>query len=85
MIRKDLKTIELDESKWYEEATASRGEWRATCRLGLESSIEERAADQLSVGTCEVTCDVCFRKFRRENDKKRHKYRGEREKPVREQ
>ena len=85
VIRKDLKTIELDESKWYEEATASRAGWRATCRLGLGSSIEERAADQLSVGTCEVTYDVCSRKFRRESDKKRPKCRSQREKPVREQ
>ena len=54
-------------------------------QLGLKSSIEERAANQLSVGTCEVTCDVCSRKFRRESDKKRHKCRSEREKPVCEQ
>ena len=67
------------------EAIASRAGWRAMCRLGLESSVEERAADQLSVGTCEVTCGMCFRKFRRESDKKWHKCRSEREKPVREQ
>ena len=46
----DPEGFELDESKWYEEASASRATWRAMCRLGLESSTEERAADQLSVG-----------------------------------
>ena len=30
----------------------------------------------------DVVCEVCSRSFRREGDKKRHKYVAEREKPV---
>lgn len=30
VIRKDLKAISVSQDKWYEEASASRPEWRAT-------------------------------------------------------
>ena len=74
MIRRNLK--KLEESERYEKATASGVAWRATCRLGLQSSVEERTADQLSVETFHVTCNVCSRKFGWESDKKQHKRRS---------
>jgi hypothetical protein len=36
LIRSDLKEIKVEESEWYDEATASRCEWRSTCRQRVE-------------------------------------------------
>ena len=82
VIRRGLKDIEMDESKWYEDATTSRAGWKAAYRLGLENSDNRIVTEHLLVVACEVVCEVCSRKFRRESDKKRHKYTSEREKPV---
>ena len=38
VIRRDLKDIEMNKSKWYEEATTSRAGWKAVYRLGLKNS-----------------------------------------------
>ena len=86
VIRKDLKDIEVDEDEWYEEAVRSRPGWRAMCRLGMENRAEVQAATQASgVVDRDVVWEECGRTFRRESDKKRHKCRSEREKPVWEQ
>ena len=85
VIRRDLKNIEMSESKWYEAATTSRAGWKAAYRLGLKNSNDRTATKHLLVAAYEVVCEVCSRKFRRESDKKRHKCTIEREKPVCEQ
>ena len=85
VIRRDLRDIEIDKSKWYDEATTSRAGWKAAYRLGLEISDNRTATEHLLVAACEVVREVYSRKFRRENDKKRHKCTSEREKPVCEQ
>ena len=36
LIRRDLKTIEVEEELWYSEATTSRAGWRATYQLAME-------------------------------------------------
>ena len=68
VICKDLKDISIAESKWYEEARRSRAGWRATYQDGLANHSGSRA-----VGATMAVCDVCFRTFRRESDRKRHK------------
>ena len=85
VIRRDLKDIEMDESKWYEEATTSRAGWKAAYRLGLKNNYDRRSTEHPVVAACEVVSEVCSRKFRRESVKKRHKCTSEREKPVCEQ
>ena len=82
MIRRDLKDIEMDKRKWYEEATTSRAGWKAAYRLGLENNDNRTATECLLMAACEVVCEVCSRKFRRQCDKKRHKCTSEREEPV---
>ncbi len=84
MIRKDLKDTEVKEDERYEEATRSRANWRATCRLGMERHAEDQVG-QSSAAATEVECEVCSTKFRRESDKERHKCLSERNKPVSEQ
>ena len=79
MTRRDLRDFEMDESKWYEEATTSRAGWK------VENSNNRTATEHLPVATCEVVCEVYFRKFRRESDKKIHKCTIEMEKAVYEQ
>ena len=71
MIRIDLKDIEMDESKCYEEATTSRAGWKAVYRLGLMNSDDRTATEHLLVAVYEVMCEMCSRKFRRECDKRR--------------
>ena len=53
MIRRDLKDIEMDKSKWHEEATTRAG-WKAAYRLGLENSDNRTATEYLLVAACEV-------------------------------
>ena len=36
LIRRDLKTIKVEEELWYSEATTSRAGWRATYQLAME-------------------------------------------------
>ena len=43
VIRRDLKDIEMDESKWNKEATTSRAGWKAAYRLGLKNSDDRTA------------------------------------------
>ncbi len=64
VVTKDLKATDLGEDEWYEEACRSRPGWRATCRLGLESSSAEVQATAQALAK-EVLCDVCSRSFRR--------------------
>ena len=60
VIKKDLAEIDVDEKEWYKEACRSREEWRAMCRLGLESHAEEQAKTQAcEQATRGVMCDVC--------------------------
>ena len=83
---RNLKSVEVGEDEWYEEATRSRTGWRALYRVGLERYREMRGAQaQASVVVRDVVCQVCSRSFRRESDKKRHKCVAERQKPVCEQ
>ena len=79
-IRKDLKVIEMNESRWYTEATGSREGWRAMCSLGVGRITEAQTLQRDN--TQEVECNVSFRKFRRESDMKRHKCLDERNKPL---
>ena len=83
VIRKDLKDIEMNENTWYTEATESREGWKAKCSLGIGRNTEAQTSQRGN--TQEVECDVCFRKFRRESDMKRHKCLDERSKPLHEQ
>ncbi len=56
------------------------------CRLGTEEVTETRQSQkQKATATNNVGCKVCGRKFRREGDRKRHKYVDERQKPVSQQ
>ena len=52
--------------------------WRAMCRLGMEEMMETQRMKRHAAVAKEVMCD-------REGDRKRHKCREERRKPVREQ
>ena len=52
---------------------------KAAYRLGLENSDNRTATEYPLVAACEVVCEVCSRKVRRESDQKRHKCRSERE------
>ena len=83
VIRRDIKDIGMNESKWYTEATGSREGWRAMCSLGIGRNTEAQTLQRDNAQ--EVECDVCFRKFRRESDMKRHKCLDERSKPLCEQ
>ena len=47
---------------------------------GLANHSESRA-----VGPAMAVCEVCFRTFMRESDRKRHKCVAERQKPISEQ
>ena len=86
VIRRDLKNIKVAEDVWYGEAVRSRAGWRAMCRLGIDNLAETRSQSfQREAVSREVECEVCFRKFRRESDKKRHKCLSERNKPVNQQ
>ena len=84
-IRMDLKAVDVPESEWYDEATLSRGGWRATYRDGLQTHQDSQPRRQDGEPTREVRCHTCARSFRRESDKKRHKCVTERSKPVQEQ
>ena len=83
MVKKDLQQIKVKEEEWYDEAVLSREGWRATCRLQLATQQEARPTTRPTEQA--VTCDVCCRSFRRESDRKRHKCRDERQKPISEQ
>ena len=86
VVRKVLKSVEVGEDEWYEEATRSITGWRVLYRVGLESCWEMRRAQaQASVVVRDVVCMVCSRSFRRESDKKRHKCVAERQRAVCEQ
>ena len=50
-------------------------------RLGVESFREEKS-QQVAVAVRKVVCGMCSRSFRRESDRKRHKYVDERRKLV---
>ena len=87
-IRKDLKSIGVNEDEWYEDATLSRAGWRSIYRSAMEEEAvsqqqSQRTSSRNSVG--QVVCESCRRNFRRESDKARHKCLSEREKPVCEQ
>ena len=75
VIRADLRTAKVSEDNWYQLATTSRQEWRALYREALDVM---RASDQqgetLQATPTQVECQECGRTFRREGDKKRHKY-----------
>ena len=81
MSRKDLKDIKMNEKKWYEEATRSRAGWRAAFKQEMGRQVEAQNAQSLAAAR-EIKCEVCSRKFRRENNRKRHKYLKERSLPV---
>ena len=66
---KDLRDIEVDESVWYGEARRSRAGWGAMYCTGLEDCRDIQRA-QASEVVREVVCEMCFRSFRRESDKK---------------
>ena len=66
----------------YEETTTSIAGWKDAYSLGLKNSDDRTATEHLPVETYEVMCEVCSRKFRRENDKNRHMRTSEREKLV---
>ena len=80
-MRKDLKSVEVGEDEWYEEAMRSRTGWRALYLVEMWGG--EESTD--SVVVRDVVCQVCSRSFRRESDKKRHKCVAERQRPVCEQ
>ena len=46
MIRRDWRDIEMEESKWYEEATTSRAGWKAVYKLKLDNS-DNRTAKEI--------------------------------------
>ena len=56
VIRRDLKDIEMDESKWYEEDITSRAGWKAVYRMGLKKSDDITATQHLLVVAHEVMC-----------------------------
>lgn len=86
VIRQDLKVIEVEEDKWYDEAiTSSRAKWRTLYRSGLEAHEDRQGMVTTDTPIERVECEDCHRSFRRESDKKRHKCTNERRKPVCEQ
>ena len=79
VVMKDLKEVKIGEEEWYDEARKSRAGWRTMCRLGIEEITEtQQSKKQTEAAVRDVECDVCGRMFRRESDKKRHKYLDER-------
>ena len=86
VIRKDLKDAGIPEDKWYEKASASRGEWRRLCRKAAEEIQQQNQPEPLSDQVPnQFLCPTCLRSFRRESDMKRHKCLDERRKPISEQ
>ena len=85
VIRKDLKDISIAESKWYEEARRSRLDGGQCTRMVWLANHSESRAVGATMAVCEVVCEVCFRTFRRESDRKRHKCVTERQKLISEQ
>ena len=76
IIRKDLKTINATEDKWYEDATLSRAGWRATDKAAIEEeTIRQYQSHRTTTQNCmtQVECEICRYSFRRESDKARHK------------
>ena len=68
------------------EANKSREVWRALYKLGVEDHVKSQCTDRQSTqANYGVFCDICKRSFRREGDKKRHKYTAERKKTIAEQ
>ena len=84
VIKADLQEISVPEAKWYTLARTSREGWRATYMSALEERRTRQEGEQLSTSS-HVVCQECNRSFRREGDKKRHKCKSERLKPVSEQ
>jgi hypothetical protein len=73
----------VEESEWYDEATASRCEWRSTCRQRVEWHQETRCHQWATKPKSQqYECKVCHGRFRRDSDRKRHKCMSERRKPV---
>ena len=73
LIRKDLKEMDVDECKWYEEACRSKSGWREIYKLGVENSVEQHRTAQTSrQPTAKVVREMCLRQFSREwnSDKK---------------
>ena len=69
IIRKDLKSIGVNEDEWYEDATLSRAGWRSIYRSTIEEEAmsqqqSQRTSSRNSVG--QVVCESCRRNFRRE-------------------
>ena len=85
VMRKDLKDIGVSEEKWFDEAVRLRAGWRVLYRDGVDSYRERQTASVPAAVVRDVVCEVCFRKFRRERDKTRHKCVDERRKPRSEQ
>ena len=82
VIKADLQEIKVPEAQWYKLARASRQGWRTTYTAALEDQrTRQQEGAQLSTST-HVICQECNRTFRKEGDKKRHKYASERLKPV---
>ena len=70
LIRRDLKTIEVEEELWYSEATTSRAGWRATYQLAMEDeAVKQHQRPKLVTpdDRRQVKCGVCRRSFRRES------------------
>ena len=87
-IRKDLKALSIDENGRYEEATLSRGVWRAIYKDGLKEGLDQQQQQHDAMSTTDtnrVLYQEFGRSFRRESDKKRHNCAAERVKPMREQ
>ena len=61
MIRRYLRDIEMDESKWYEEAIKSGAGWKAAYRLGCENIANRTATEHPVVVACKVVCDVYYK------------------------
>ena len=74
VIHTELKEMKIPEDAWYEKATTSRAEWRATYRQACtDITYREQYHEQ---ATSQVQCPECQCTFRRESDMKRHKCWG---------
>ena len=77
-IWKDLKSLGVLETKWYDEANHSRDEWCAIYCEGLQANLnhhqQRQGEEVLTQSQDRVWCQLCQRSFRRESDRKRHKF-----------
>ena len=72
VIKADLKDLNLPEANWFKSACASRAEWRATYREVLMEAADTPHSFRAPQPSLPVFCQVCGRRFRRQEETQVH-------------